>query len=405
MVRKTFKQLRDKERKKDAALTEAERALAKRAELDRKGKAGDAAADVASAGRLRGVPTSEYVGFRSMMTNAFSFIQDLTRKKEIFEEEELARKEGLKSTWANWPRRPGPDGKPLPRRVYTKAERALQAIEYMQDFPRFLFGFPNLLDKTKRPYDVQQFYGVRELEQENADFFRRTNEYFYKDRIGVSRGPAHVMHLRTAWALGLIDKNTFVWTHDMDEWAPIGMVIGLEKVIAPWDVKALAWCTRLGHEVGFWNPKRAEERRENRRRFKPDLHNLPDPRTASSLAFLMKEEEASREPPQDALHSYQLWTRGAGGLPGKYRQNQLDTSRPFGQHLPLYLRKKIQKAVPEATLKDFAALDHVYEWENFDEEKYCREPIGEGKNGPEIEEDMFTNIIIDRYRESGIPLE
>lgn len=44
-----------------------------------------------------------------------------------------------------------------------------------------------------------------------------------------------LIQLKTAWGSGIIDKHTFIWGEDMDEWAPIGMVYGLEKAIATWE--------------------------------------------------------------------------------------------------------------------------------------------------------------------------
>lgn len=44
-----------------------------------------------------------------------------------------------------------------------------------------------------------------------------------------------LIQLKTAWGAGIIDKRTFIWGEDMDEWAPIGMVYGLEKAIATWE--------------------------------------------------------------------------------------------------------------------------------------------------------------------------
>lgn len=58
---------------------------------------------------------------------------------------------------------------------------------------------------------------------------------WYKDRLGRSRGPCELIQLKTAWGAGIIDKNTFVWGEDMDEWAPIHMVYGLEPAIATWE--------------------------------------------------------------------------------------------------------------------------------------------------------------------------
>lgn len=63
----------------------------------------------------------------------------------------------------------------------------------------------------------------------------RSGGWFYKDQLGRSRGPMELIQLKTAWGAGIIDKHTFIWGENMDEWAPIGMVYGLEKAIATWE--------------------------------------------------------------------------------------------------------------------------------------------------------------------------
>lgn len=60
----------------------------------------------------------------------------------------------------------------------------------------------------------------------------RAGGWYYKDRLGRTRGPMELVNLKTAWAAGIVDKNTFIWGDDMDEWAPIGMVYGLETAVA-----------------------------------------------------------------------------------------------------------------------------------------------------------------------------
>ncbi|CAI7804057.1 unnamed protein product [Closterium sp. NIES-54] len=59
----------------------------------------------------------------------------------------------------------------------------------------------------------------------------RGSTWYYKDRVGRTRGPCEVINLRTAWAAGIIDGNTFVWGDDMDEFAPIDAVYGLKQAI------------------------------------------------------------------------------------------------------------------------------------------------------------------------------
>lgn len=63
----------------------------------------------------------------------------------------------------------------------------------------------------------------------------RSGGFYYKDRLGRTRGPCELIQLKTAWGAGIIDKHTFIWGEDMDEWTPIGMVYGMERAIATWE--------------------------------------------------------------------------------------------------------------------------------------------------------------------------
>lgn len=47
------------------------------------------------------------------------------------------------------------------------------------------------------------------------------NTWYYKDRCGVSRGPAPVPTMREAWVHGLIDENTLVWGQGQADFLPI----------------------------------------------------------------------------------------------------------------------------------------------------------------------------------------
>jgi len=68
-----------------------------------------------------------------------------------------------------------------------------------------------------------------------GEVIMRGGGFYYKDRMGRTRGPSELIQLKTAWGGGIIDKDTFVWGDDMDEWAPIHMVYGLEPAIATWE--------------------------------------------------------------------------------------------------------------------------------------------------------------------------
>ena len=74
----------------------------------------------------------------------------------------------------------------------------------------------------------------------------RSGGWYYKARLGRTRGPCELITLKTAWGSGIIDKRAFIWVEDMDEWAPIHMVHGLEPAIATWEVETGGQGYRFG---------------------------------------------------------------------------------------------------------------------------------------------------------------
>ncbi|KAB2621890.1 hypothetical protein D8674_024072 [Pyrus ussuriensis x Pyrus communis] len=64
---------------------------------------------------------------------------------------------------------------------------------------------------------------------------------------------------------GIIDKDTFIWGEDMDEWALIHMVYGLEPAIATWEVRLTAGATALIHKlqkgIPPWVPLKGHEKK------------------------------------------------------------------------------------------------------------------------------------------------
>ncbi|QHO13253.1 Protein TIC 56 [Arachis hypogaea] len=81
------------------------------------------------------------------------------------------------------------------------------------------------------------------------EFIMRSGGWYYKDRLGRTRGPLELITLKTAWGAGIIDKNTFIWGEDMDEWDPIHMIYGMERAIATWEVRFAASATAFLHKL------------------------------------------------------------------------------------------------------------------------------------------------------------
>ncbi|KAI3893590.1 hypothetical protein MKW92_052260 [Papaver armeniacum] len=88
-----------------------------------------------------------------------------------------------------------------------------------------------------RPIDVAQAIGYKRLEQRYYDFIMRSGDWYHKDRLAV----------KTAWGAGIFDKDK-IGGEDMDEWASIHMVYGLEREVV----------TREG--LPLWLPFKGEEK-------------------------------------------------------------------------------------------------------------------------------------------------
>jgi len=48
----------------------------------------------------------------------------------------------------------------------------------------------------------------------------KDNIWYYRDRLNIARGPCDINTLRKCWISGLIDENTLMWGHGLDEWLP-----------------------------------------------------------------------------------------------------------------------------------------------------------------------------------------
>lgn len=49
----------------------------------------------------------------------------------------------------------------------------------------------------------------------------RRSMWYYKDRMGVSRGPASIYTLRSCWKNGFIDQDTLIWGSGLMDFLPI----------------------------------------------------------------------------------------------------------------------------------------------------------------------------------------
>ncbi|RVW69774.1 Protein TIC 56, chloroplastic [Vitis vinifera] len=192
-------------------------------------------------------PTEEEIRENEKWWNEFRsspVVQFLARAEEIatkmneMELEENANPywDEDRKLWQAVPHVPGLDGRPMPRKaIKTKKESDDKFWDFTRQFFFGLWGFRQRPYPPGRPIDVAQAIGYKRLEKRYYDFIMRSGGWYYKDRLGRTRGPLELITLKTAWGAGIIDKDTFIWGEDMDEWAPIHMVYGLEPAIATWE--------------------------------------------------------------------------------------------------------------------------------------------------------------------------
>ncbi|GFP99258.1 protein tic 56 chloroplastic [Phtheirospermum japonicum] len=155
-----------------------------------------------------------------------------------------------KKLWQAVPNVIGLDGRPMPRKaIKTKKESDDKFWDFARQFFFGLWGFRQRPYPPGRPIDVAQAIGYKKLEKRYYDFIMKTGNWFYKDRLGRTRGPMELIQLKTAWGAGIIDKHTFIWGDDMDEWAPISMIYGMEPAIATWEVRLGAAATACLHKL------------------------------------------------------------------------------------------------------------------------------------------------------------
>ncbi|GJP75043.1 hypothetical protein CLOP_g5537, partial [Closterium sp. NIES-67] len=195
----------------------------------------------------------------SRMTQFLLKSEELARRQQ---EEEIRRHSAPlhaedKGLWKKMPLIPAPfgTGKLVRLGLAGNKEKASNVfLDFFKTFHFGLWGYQQRPYPAEKPFDIQQVVGSKFLEKRYLDFTLRGSTWYYKDRLGRTRGPCEVINLRTAWAAGIIDGNTFVWGDDMDEFAPIDAVYGLKQAIDTPDVRLAhsrnshAAPHRAGHE-------------------------------------------------------------------------------------------------------------------------------------------------------------
>lgn len=300
-------------------------------------------------------------------------IADKMNELELKENENPYHKED-QELWKAIPHVPGLDGRPMPRKsLKTKKEADDKFWDFARQFFFGLWGFKQRPYPSGRPIDVAQAIGYKRLEKRYYDFIMRGGGWWYKDRLGRSRGPCELITLKTAWGAGIIDKNTFIWGEDMDEWAPIHMVYGLEPAIATWEVRlgaaATAFLHKLQKGIPPWVPLKGHENKTYKQLQEEAIESK-----RRDLAVLEANDgvwPGVRIP----SHALFLWASGSE------LTTVLEQDHMPNKYIPKDLRKQLAKIIPGLRPWEVLSIEQAMDQITYNGEWY-REPLGSFSTGP-----------------------
>lgn len=349
-------------------------------------------------------PTEEEIKENEEWWKAFRgspVVQFLTRGEEIrdhINEMELKandtpyRRED-KKLWQALPHVIGLDGRPMPRKaIKTKEESDNKFWDFMKQFLFGLWGFRQRPYPPGRPIDVAQAIGYKRLEKRYYDFIMRSGGWYYKDRLGRTRGPCELIQLKTAWGGGIIDKDTFIWGEDMDEWAPIHMVYGLEKAIATWEARLGAAATEFLHKlqkgIPPWVPLKG---RENKTYKQLQEEALEDRRR--DLAVLRANDGVW---PGIRIPSYVLFLWASGSE----LTTILESDHMPNKFIPKDLRIQLSKIIPGLRPWEVLSIEQAMDQITYNGEWY-REPLGTFTTGPPYIQNWNEDVmeLLESYHE------
>nr|QKY65058.1 chloroplast protein import component Tic56 [Passiflora contracta] len=265
-------------------------------------------------------------------------ISDALNEKELRTNSIPYRWEDLKQ-WRGVPHVPGPDGRPLPRKAIVRRKESDDKFwDFARQFFLGIWGFRQRPYPTSRPIDVAQAIGYKRLERRYYDFIMRSGGWYYKDRLGRTRGPMELIQLKSAWGAGIIDKDTFIWGEDMDEWAPIHMIYGMERAVATWEVRLGAAATEFLHKlqkgIPPWVPLKGREHKTYKQMQKEAIESK-----RRDLAVLEANDglwPGVRIP----SHALFLWASGSE------LTKILETEHMPNKYIPKDVRIQLQKIIP-----------------------------------------------------------
>ncbi|KAK7349771.1 hypothetical protein VNO77_07423 [Canavalia gladiata] len=300
-------------------------------------------------------------------------ITDKMNEMELKANEKPYRKEDWE-LWKDLPHVIGLDGRPMPRKaIKTKKEANDKFWDFTKEFFFGLWNFRQRPYPPGRPIDAAQSIGYKYLEWRYYDFIMRSGGWYYKDRLGRTRGPLQLITLKTAWGAGIIDKNTFIWGEDMDEWAPIHMIYGMERAIATWEVRlgasATAFLHKLQKGIPPWVPLKGFEKKTYKQLQEEAIESK-----RRDLAVLEANDgiwPGVRIP----SHALFLWASGSE------LTTMLEQDHMPNKYIPKYVRKKLAEIIPGLRPWEVLSIEQAMDRITFNGEWY-REPLGSYTTGP-----------------------
>lgn len=303
-------------------------------------------------------------------------IADKINEMELKENEHPYRRED-RELWKKLPHVPGLDGRPMPRKaIKTRRESDDKFWDFARQFFFGLWGFRQRPYPPGRPIDVAQAIGYKRLEKRYYDFIMKSGPsggWYYKDRLGRTRGPCQLITLKTAWAGGIIDTHTFIWGDDMDEWVPIGMIYGMEKAIATWEVRlgaaATAFLHKLQKGISPWTPLKGFE--------KKTYKQLQDEAIESKRRDMAVLEANDGIWPgvKTPSHALFLWASGSE------LTTILEKDHMPNKYIPRELRYRLAEIIPGLRPWEVLSIEQAMDQITYDGEWY-REPLGSYTTGP-----------------------
>lgn len=303
--------------------------------------------------------------------------EDLAKNKYPYRRED-------RDLWKKLPLVPGPDGRPMPRKsIRTKMEARDKFWDWARQFFFGLWGFRQRHYPPGRPIDVAQSIGYKRLERRYYDFAMRSGGWYYKDRLGRTRGPLELITLKTAWAAGIIDTHTFIWGDDLDEWAPIGMIYGMEKAIATWEVRLGAAATALVHKlqkgISPWTPLKGFEKKTYK---ELQAEALESKRRDMAVLEANNGVWPGVKIPSHALY---LWAGGSE------LTTLLEEDHMPNKYIPKHLRYRLAELIPGLRPWEVINIEQAMDRITY-RKRWYREPLGSYRTGPPFIRHWNTEI-------------